>query len=124
MNAPVLTVYRFRDNKIDFVPLPEDFEQVFEGKFDVFDSPNPDFHVFRKDVGQYSLFISIDKEKTVCTEKPVSFEEWKLVVDQWLVRTFGATSDCLPDQPYHDWYDDGVLAEYVPQRVLERVGII
>lgn len=57
------------------------------------------------------------------TEKPVSFQEWKLVVDQWLVRTFGVTSCCLPDQPYHDWYDAEVLAEEVPELVMEREGL-
>jgi hypothetical protein len=44
-------------------------------------------------------------------ETQVTFERWMKMVDEWLVRFFGAGHMDLPDAPWHDWYDSGMEPE-------------
>jgi hypothetical protein len=48
-----------------------------------------------------------------------TFKEWKDLVDDWLRGHIGLISDDLPDQPYYDWFDDGIDPNQAGQLALE-----
>lgn len=50
--------------------------------------------------------------------KKRSFEEWKKQVDQAINRICGLSSDDLPDQPYRDWYEEGVPTATAARRAV------
>ena len=50
------------------------------------------------------------------------FRAWKRKVDAVLTRTCGLSSSDLADQPYRDWFDDGVTPAQAAKMVLEEEG--
>ena len=51
-----------------------------------------------------------------------TFDEWMRQVDQEIQRTVGVSSLDLTDQPYMDWYMDGVKSGRAAARALADNG--
>jgi hypothetical protein len=49
-----------------------------------------------------------------------TFDQWKAEVDYYVSAMVGLTSDCLPDCPYRDWYEDGEYAYTAARRAIKR----
>lgn len=54
--------------------------------------------------------------------KTKTFDEWMRQVDQELNRICGLSSLDLADQPYYDWYEDGVKSGRAAARALADNG--
>ena len=48
------------------------------------------------------------------------FDRWMLDVDYALERAVGVCSGDLPDVPYYDWYERGVVASDAAESAVER----
>jgi len=51
------------------------------------------------------------------------FDLWFRDVDRWLLLRFGFGADDLPDQPWRDWYDDGLSPADAARCALEEEGV-
>jgi len=47
-----------------------------------------------------------------------SFEEWKAAMVHWCKTTYHIDPDEMPDQPYRDWYEDGVSYQEAARRTV------
>lgn len=53
----------------------------------------------------------------------MTFEQWMDKVDRLIAnRTYGMTSADLADQPYRDWYDDGMSPKQAARQALVNEG--
>lgn len=55
-------------------------------------------------------------------KRKLTFEEWKKRADDAAVRRAGISLDDLADQPYYDWYEDGMSPEKAAKRALAAEG--
>ena len=51
-----------------------------------------------------------------------TFEEWMGAVDRRLASLCGLTHTCIADQPWHDWYQDGMPPRYAAEEALHNEG--
>ncbi len=49
----------------------------------------------------------------------MDFEEWMEAVDAVLCELTGFTSADLPDQSWHDWFDEGIGSDEAAQLAME-----
>ena len=52
----------------------------------------------------------------------MNYEEWLKQVNQVLYLTFGLDTDCMPDQPWRDWYDNKLSPMTAVKRALKNEG--
>jgi len=52
----------------------------------------------------------------------MEFEEWMRELDNTLDRNIGIVSDDLPDQPYRDWFEEGLTPGRAAYRALRHSG--
>ena len=52
----------------------------------------------------------------------MTFEEWMKEVDSHIESECGFTSEDLADQPYRDWYNDGMSSSEAARTTLEQEG--
>ncbi len=50
----------------------------------------------------------------------MDFDEWMDAVDQVICDRTGFLSSDLPDQPWRDWFDDGIGSDEAAQTALEE----
>lgn len=50
------------------------------------------------------------------------FNQWMAEVDRVLLKRSGFTSDCLADQTYADWYEDGITPAEAAELTLADEG--
>lgn len=50
------------------------------------------------------------------------WQTWLLEVSEIVAREAGVGIDDLEDQPYRDWYEDGLTPVEAAEEVLEAVG--
>jgi len=53
-----------------------------------------------------------------------TWEEWKAQVNREVSNIAGLDADDLADQPYYDWYEDGVRPKTAAKRALKDNGWI
>lgn len=49
-----------------------------------------------------------------------AYEAWRRQVDHILLTKWDVSSQDLPDQPWRDWYDDGLTPDEVPGEIALR----
>lgn len=49
----------------------------------------------------------------------MSYERWLQQIDTYLAMMVGVSHQDLPDQPYRDWYEDGIGAAEAAAALLE-----
>ncbi len=49
-----------------------------------------------------------------------SYENWSKDLDQQVQALCGMSYQDLPDQPYHDWYDDGKSPKQAARTAVAR----
>ena len=52
----------------------------------------------------------ISCEEVFMDESEKNFTQWKLAVDEQCVKSFGLSSDDLPDALWRDYFEDGMTA--------------
>lgn len=51
-----------------------------------------------------------------------TFEEWMAQVNREVSNIIGLDADDLADQPYYDWYEDGVRPKTAAKRAIKDNG--
>jgi hypothetical protein len=52
----------------------------------------------------------------------IDFGTWRRIVNRKIVNVCGLEMDDLPDQPYYEWFEEGMDAEEAALIALEEAG--
>jgi len=52
----------------------------------------------------------------------MEYADWMAEIDRLMVAEAGVTHNDLPDQPWRDWYDEGLEPEEAVENALDDAG--